>query len=94
MTAIRSRFFDCPSEDLKMKALTIIAMEARSAPSMKRKKMNNIRAATKAKKRKPSYKQPAEKTKTPAKKRRSSDRSDSNTGSGAIPKELADLSLD
>lgn len=92
MTAIRSRFFDCPSEDLKMKALTIIAMEARSAPSMKRKKINNIRAATKAKKRKPSYKQPAERT--PTKKRRSSGTRDSNAGSGGVPKELADLSLD
>lgn len=52
MTTIRSRFFDCPSEEIKMKALTMIAMEAKAAPTMKRKKMNNIRAAAK---RKPGY---------------------------------------
>lgn len=49
MTTIRSRFFDCPSEEIKMKALTVIAMEARAAPTMKRKKMNNVRAAAKRK---------------------------------------------
>lgn len=52
MTTIRSRFFDCPTEEIKMKALTIMAMEARAAPAMKRKKMNNMRAAAK---RKPSF---------------------------------------
>ena len=51
MTAIRSRFFDCPSEEIKMKALTMIAMEARAAPAMKRRKMNIMRGAAKRKSR-------------------------------------------
>lgn len=88
MTAIRARFFDCPSEDIKMKALTIIAMEARTAPSMKRKKMNNIRAATK---RKPGYRAPE---KAPTRRKKSKGKSGGKPGNDAMPKEFADLSLE
>lgn len=86
MTAIRARFFDCPSEDIKMKALTMIAMEARTAPTMKRKKMNNIRAATK---RKPGYRAPEKST-----TRRKKSKSSGKPGSDAMPKEFADLNLE
>lgn len=67
MTTIRSRFFDCPSEEIRMKALTMIAMEAKTAPTMKRKKINNIRAAAK---RKPGYRPPEKATSAREKKRK------------------------
>lgn len=74
MTTIRSRFFDCPSEDIRMKALTIIAMEARAAPTMKRKKMNNIRAAAR---RKPGYTSAEKTAAASAREKKRKEKSDS-----------------
>lgn len=49
MEVIRTRLLECPVEDIRKEGLLIIAMEARSAATMKRKKQNNMRMAAKIK---------------------------------------------
>ena len=75
METIRTRFFDCPVEEIRLQALSMIAIEARSSASMKRKKQSNIRRAAK---RKPGYRPPEKKTKR-KKAKKADDGDDANS---------------
>lgn len=68
MEFISQRFFDCPVDDHRTEALSLLAMDARDSASMKRKKQSNILKGAKSKK---GYK-PPEKTARRKKKTSSS----------------------
>lgn len=76
MEAIRTRFFDCPVEEIRLQALSMIAIEARSSASMKRKKQSNIRRAAKMK---PGYKPPEKKAPRKKKAKKADDGDDANS---------------
>lgn len=67
METIRGRFFDCPVEEFRVQALSMIALEERSAASRKRKKQSNIRMAEKRKSR---HMMPSKATPPSARKKR------------------------
>lgn len=79
MDTIRERFYDCPVEDIRNQALSMIIMEARNSASMRRRKQSNIRAAAK---RKAGYKAP----------KKSSSKESDRTESGV--RSFADLNIE
>lgn len=83
MDFIRRQFYDCPVPEHRERAFSLLAYEARSSASMKRRKQNNIRAAAK---RKPGYKPPEKTTRKT--------RAEPDAGGGNGVRSFADLHIE